>query len=232
MKPVIFAGVGFETTAPLVALTIMKARQDGVKNFTVLCLYRTMPKVLLKLFQNSPQLDGLLLPGHVCTITGAKPFEFLADEFKITGVISGFTPEDVIQSIETIIKNLHKPSLNIQYRRAVTPDGNRAAQKVIQKVFEPCDVRWRGFGLVKDSGLAIKQEWSFFDAEKMWHLATARRQHEEMPDETCRCGDIMQGLFTPLECPLFKISCDPDNPKGPCMVFSEGSCSIYYKYGG
>ena len=161
----------------------------------------------------------MLLPGHVCTITGSKPFEFIADELGITGVISGSNLEDVVQSIETLIKSIHKPSIHIQYKRAVTIDGNGVAQKVIQKVFEPCDVSWRGFDLVKDSGLAIKQEWSFFDALKRWGIEIKCKQNEEILENICCCGDIMQGLFTPIECPLFKISCKPESPKGPCMVF-------------
>jgi hydrogenase expression/formation protein HypD len=231
-KQVVFIAVGFETTAPLVALTIMKAKQYGLKNFSVICLLRTMPNILRSLFKNNIQINGLLLPGHVCTVTGSKPFEFLADEFGITGVVSGFNPEDVIQSIETIIKNIHKPSINIQYQIVVTADGNRVAQNIIQQVFEPCDVSWRGFGLVKDSGLAIKQEWGFFDALKRWGIEIKCKQNEEILENICCCGDIMQGLFTPMECPLFKISCKPESPKGPCMVSSEGSCSIFYNYGG
>lgn len=226
---VIFVGVGFETTAPLVALTIMKAKDEGIKNFGVLSLHRTMPKILAKLFETGVKLDGLILPGHVCTITGSKPFEFLARDFGITGVISGFTPEDIIESIEIIRQNLHRPSIKIQYKRAVSPYGNKVAQSVLKSVFEPCDIAWRGFGLVKDSGLAIKREWSFFDARKRWPI---KPPHKQRIGETCRCEDIMKGMLTPPECPMFKISCSPEKPIGPCMVSSEGVCSIYYKYGG
>jgi len=227
---VIFVGVGFETTAPLVALTIMKAKDEGIKNFSVLSLHRTMPKILRTLFQSGVSLDGLILPGHVGTITGSKPFEFLAREFGITGVISGFTPEDIMESIEMIKQNLHRPSIIIQYKRAVSPSGNIVAQKAIDMVFEPCDMVWRGFGLVKDSGLAIKEVWSLFDARKRWPIKPSHTQQN--PNEECCCGDIMKGTLTPLQCPMFKRTCKPENPIGPCMVSSEGSCAIYYKYGG
>ncbi|NLZ53427.1 MAG: hydrogenase formation protein HypD [Thermoanaerobacteraceae bacterium] len=227
---VVFIGVGFETTAPLVALTIMKAKEEGLKNFSVLSLHRTMPQILRMLFQTGVKLDGLILPGHVCAIIGANPFEFLAQEFGITGVVSGFAPEDVIESIETIKQNLHQPSIKIQYKRAVLPYGNKVAQQVIESVFEPCDILWRGFGLVKDSGLAIKQDWSFFDVRKRWPLEPSRLQQRSY--DACCCDDIMKGILTPLQCPMFKTSCNPENPLGPCMVSSEGTCAIYYKYGG
>lgn len=228
-KAVVFAGVGFETTAPLVAVTMKMARQRALDNFGVLCLHRTMPAVLRSLFQNGLALQGLLLPGHVCAITGTKPFEFLPREFGISAVISGFTPEDVIQSIETM-RGHQKPSLEIQYRRAVPTEGNMVAQNFMEEVFEPRDAAWRGFGVVKGSGLAIKEEWSFFDACRRWGSDIALSPPAE--ESYCRCGDIMRGLCTPLECPLYKISCDPYRPQGPCMVSGEGACAIYYRYGG
>jgi len=229
-RQIVFVGVGFETTAPLVALTIMKAKDEGIKNFSVLSLHRTMPKILRTLFQSGVNLHGLILPGHVSTITGSKPFEFLARDFGITGVISGFAPGDIMESIEIIKQNLHKPSIVIQYNRAVSPEGNRVAQETIKEVFEPCDIVWRGFGLVKESGLAIKKTWGFFDAARRWPLQP--KLSTKISDEVCRCGDIMKGIMTPLECPMFKVACRPENPIGPCMVSSEGTCAIYYKYGG
>lgn len=227
---VIFVGVGFETTAPLVALTIMKAKEEGIKNFSVLSLHRTMPQILRKLFETDVKLNGLILPGHVCTIIGSRPFEFLAREFGKTCVVTGFTPEDVIESIEILQQNLHKPSIHIQYKRAVSPYGNIVAQRLMERVFEPCDILWRGFGLVQNSGLAIKKEWSFFDAKKRWPIEL--KYPQKHTDKGCKCGDIMKGILTPLECGLFKTSCNPENPIGPCMVSSEGACAIYYKYGG
>lgn len=227
---VIFVAVGFETTAPLVALTIMKAKEEGIKNFSVLSLHRTMPQILRTLFQTGVNLDGLILPGHVCTITGSKPFEFLARDFGITAVISGFAPEDIMESIEIIRENLHRPSIYIQYKRAVSASGNMVAQEAIKKVFKPCDALWRAFGLVKDSGLAIKEAWSFFDARKRWPIKPIH--HKQALNKQCCCEDIMKGILTPLECPLFRTFCRPETPIGPCMVSSEGSCAIYYKYGG
>jgi hydrogenase expression/formation protein HypD len=212
----------------------MRAKLYGIRNFSVLCLHRTMPSILRNIFQSNVRIDGLLLPGHVCTITGSKPFEFLAHEFGITGVVSGFTPEDVIQSIDTVVGNLGRtPRIHIQYQRAVTLHGNIAAQKVTKQVFQPCDTSWRGFGLVKDSGLIIKQKWSFFDARNRFGLETVSKQNAtKNTEKCCCCGDIMQGLLSPPECQLFKEYCRPDTPLGPCMVSHEGSCSIYYKYGG
>jgi len=229
-KQVVFIGLGFETTAPIVALTIIRAKQEGIKNFSVLSLHKTMPQILRRLFESGVKLDGLILPGHVCTITGSEPFKFLTDEFNIPGVVSGFKPEDVIESIELIKENLYKPSIQIQYKRAVSPSGNKLAQEVIEAVFKPCDANWRGFGLVENSGLTLKDKWSFFDTRKRWPLTI--RNKPKCYDEACRCADIMKGAATPLDCPLFKISCNPETPKGPCMVSSEGTCVIYYKYGG
>lgn len=233
-QEVLFIGIGFETTAPLIALTIMRAKKENVNNFSVLCLHKTMPTVLRNLLERGIFLDGLLLPGHVCSIIGSKPLEFVAKEFGLMGVISGFTPDDVIESTDIIIKNLGNSFLHIQYKRAVTPWGNKVAQKAMEEVFDPCDSRWRGFGIIKNSGLAIKDEWSFFDARKRFGppKLNSRVNSPRNWERSCRCDDIIVGLITPPECSLFKESCTPDNPQGPCMVSGEGSCFIYYRYGG
>jgi len=229
-KPVIFVGIGFETTAPLIALTIKKAKEAKVTNFSVLSLHKTMPGILKSLLQDCNFVDGLLLPGHVCAVIGSNPFKFIAEQYKIMGVISGFTPEDVVESIETILKNHHNPIIDIQYLRAVTACGNKISQQVMEEVFEPQDSCWRGFGTVKNSGLAIKKEWSFFDARKRYGLSP--KPSDGAIEENCSCSEVIRGRLTPIGCLLFKKACSPENPKGPCMASSEGTCSIYYKFGG
>ena len=231
-KQVVFIGIGFETTVPLVALTIMKAKEQGIKNFSVLSLHRTMPAILRTLLKSNVKIDGLLLPGHVCAITGSKPFNFGSDVYGISGVVSGFLPKDVMQSIDMIIRDIDRPSVDIQYKRVVTPSGNIVAQKVIKNVFEPCDISWRGFGIVPKSGLSIKKEWRFFDARNRWHIKIPFTHERKDSQGGCRCGDILQGLARSQDCSLFKAICSPDKPFGPCMVSSEGPCAIFYKYGG
>lgn len=233
-KPVIFIGIGFETTAPLVAQTIILAQRYLIKNFAVLCLHKTMPAVLEYLLVKGSDIDGFILPGHVCTIIGSKPFEFIAKGFGKTAVISGFEPEDVVESIEKIIKAVRCPSLTIQYKRAVHPEGNIEAKKVLNRVFKSSDSNWQGIGIIKGSGLAIRSEWEFFDARKRWGHLLNRKTNTNLSSNArgCRCDDIIKGLLTPLECPLFQTYCTLNNPLGSCMASLEGACAVYYRYRG
>ncbi|MEO0091669.1 MAG: hydrogenase formation protein HypD [candidate division WOR-3 bacterium] len=227
-KPVVFLGVGFETTAPTIAATILKAQEQKITNFFVLPVFKLIPPALKAIVQH-PQIniDGFILPGHVSTIIGQKPYEFLVKEFYKPCAISGFEPLDILESIYillTQIKN-HQPEVAIQYKRSVNKAGNLRAQKVMNQVFEPTDANWRGLGKIKNSGLCFTSDYQNFDVRNYFNIKIPK------PKKTpCRCGDILLGLITPSQCPLFANSCRPDNPYGPCMVSSEGACSAYYKY--
>ncbi|MDD6786194.1 MAG: hydrogenase formation protein HypD [Eggerthellales bacterium] len=226
---VIFVGVGFETTTPLVAMAIKRAASLGLKNFTVFAAHKNMPGALEAIIAD-PQLkvDALILPGHVSTIIGIEPYKFLAEKYGIPGVISGFEPLDVLQCIAMITRQLHegRAEIEIAYSRGVMPEGNPVARAVIDEVFDTCTATWRGLGDIEGSGYVIRPEFAQFDAVK-------RFQPEVEPTQNpkgCRCGDVLRGIMAPNECPLFRKVCSPENPVGPCMVSSEGSCAAYYRY--
>ncbi|WP_051585928.1 hydrogenase formation protein HypD [Caldanaerobius polysaccharolyticus] len=225
-KQVVFEGVGFETTAPSVADAIMRAKKENIKNFSVLSLHKTVPEALKALLNlGEVKIDGFLLPGHVSAIIGVKPYEFLPAQYGVGGVISGFQPEDILLSIAAMLKQLKDgPKIQNQYSRVVREEGNVEALKAMEEVFEPCDARWRGIGVIRGSGLIIKPEYAEFDATKRFDL--------KVPDSEepagCRCGDVLRGVIEPEQCPLFARRCTPDTPVGPCMVSSEGSCGIWY----
>jgi len=233
-KQVVFIGIGFETTAPTVALSIMTAKARGLKNFSVLSLHKTMPSAIKHLIEQGSRIHGFLLPGHVCAVVGSKPFDFIADEFGIPCVVSGFEASDIIQSISMLIKNRKNPSVEIQYKRAVKPQGNVTAQKIMSRVFEPCDAKWRGLGIIKNSGLRIRKEWEDFDASLKWPVTERNRVSDSQTglQRYCKCEEILKGNLEPNGCPLFGRNCTPEKPVGPCMVSSEGACAAYFKYGG
>ncbi|MGC8809200.1 MAG: hydrogenase formation protein HypD [bacterium] len=226
---VIFLGVGFETTAPTVAATLLAARQKNIKNFEVLSLHKTIPHALKALLDlGEIKLNGFLLPGHVSAIIGAKPYEFLAREYGLACVISGFEPLDILQSILLLLRqiNMGQPQIEIQYRRGVRAEGNQPAQEVMREVFEPADVEWRGLGMIPHTGLKLRKEWAEFDAA----LKNSVHLPEVAENKACRCGDVLRGVIRPAACPLFAKECNPQKPMGPCMVSSEGSCGAAFKY--
>ncbi|MDD5748344.1 MAG: hydrogenase formation protein HypD [Actinomycetota bacterium] len=223
---IVFLGVGFETTAPTVASTLLEAKKRVVKNFFVLSLHKLVPPALRALVSLPEfRVDGFLLPGHVSAIIGSKPYEFLPEEFNISCVIAGFEPSDILEAILRLI-SASQPVLDIQYSRVVRENGNEKALDVMNRVFEKKDSEWRGIGLIKDSGLALRDEFREFDAWQ-WPVLV----HEEPRKKSgCRCGDVLCGFIKPLECPFFADECNPDNPLGPCMVSSEGTCAAYFYY--
>lgn len=228
-KEIVFVGVGFETTTPLVAMAIRRAEALALKNFTVFAAHKTMPGAL-EAIVNDPQLkvDALILPGHVSTIIGMKPYEFLAKKYGIAGVITGFEPVDVLQGIAMIARQLHegRSEIEIAYARGVMADGNPTAIAAIDEVFEPCPAQWRGLGEIPDSGYRIRSQYEKFDAvKKLKPHVEETKEHKG-----CSCGDILRGIVAPNECPLFRKVCTPENPVGPCMVSSEGSCAAYFRY--
>lgn len=227
---VVFLGVGFETTAPTVAASILQASTLGLTNYCVLSSHKTMP-VPMELLTADPELNlsGYLCPAHVSTVIGGGAYRPLAEQFRIPCVVTGFEPADVMQGIEMLTAQQLKGEarVEIQYSRAVSWEGNPTAQKIIQQVFEPCDAEWRGLGLLPGSGLRIRRELAAYDAEQA--LGITIQGGCENP--ACRCGDILKGKLSPFDCPLFSESCTPEHPVGACMVSSEGTCAAAYKYG-
>ena len=228
-KEIVFVGVGFETTTPLVAMAIKRAQALGLKNFSVFVAHKNMPNAL-EVIVSDPELkiDALILPGHVSTIIGTKPYEFLAEKYGIPGVITGFEPVDVLQGIAMIMRQLHegRAEIEIAYSRGVMREGNPVALAAIDEVFDTVDATWRGLGVIPGSGYAIREEFEDFDAVKRFHPEVEPTQNPK----GCRCGDVLRGIMAPDECPLFRKVCTPENPVGPCMVSSEGSCAAYYRY--
>lgn len=226
---VVFVGVGFETTTPLIAATVRRAAELGLANFSVFTAHKTVPRTLEALVNDSEvRLDALILPGHVSTIIGVAPYRFLAERYHVPGVVTGFEPVDVLQGIVMLLRQLADGRAEIEngYSRGVRDEGNTAAIEAINEVFEPCDATWRGLGTIAKSGLCLRGEYTEFDA-----LARLEPQVEDTVEPRgCRCGDVLRGIITPQDCPLFATGCTPEHPVGPCMVSSEGSCAAFYKY--
>lgn len=227
-KRVIFLGVGFETTTPATAITILEADNRGISNFFLLSAHKIMPPALRALADEKSLFDGLIAPGHVSTITGTRIYDFLAEEYSIGCVISGFEPVDILQTIFMLVKQKieNKPAVEIQYTRAVKHDGNIKAMQAIEKVFRKDDVTWRGLGVIPGSGLVLKDEYRRFDALANIEMAP----YKSKEPAGCRCGEVMKGIINPVECPLFGKKCTPAYPVGACMVSSEGSCHAHYRF--
>jgi len=226
---IVFLGVGFETTAPGTAAFVKAAKESGLPNVSCLSLLKTCEPVLRALIAEPDfRVDGFLLPGHVSTILGEDGFRFLPEEFGIPAVIGGFEPEDIIVALTRLIRQIRNGEAKIEneYRRAVRPEGNPLARRMIEAVFEPEDSLWRGIGRIPKSGLAIRKEYETIDAKKRFGLVI-----RETPEPAgCRCGSVIRGAVSPERCPLFGRICTPEEPVGPCMVSSEGACAAAYKY--
>ena len=225
---VIFLGIGFETTAPGTAVTVLEADAGSVGNFFILSAHKVMPPAMEAIIQGGSVINGFICPGHVATITGSAVFDFIPEKYKIGCVVAGFEPADILMSILMLVRqtNNDAQSVEIQYSRAVNRNGNPAAVKFMNRVFEPGDAIWRGLGIIPMSGLILKKEYQKFDAEL--RAPVKIRHYEE--NELCICGNILTGLLTPPDCPLFGEICSPDNPLGACMVSEEGACNSWYKY--
>ncbi|MDP3804669.1 MAG: hydrogenase formation protein HypD [Candidatus Omnitrophota bacterium] len=225
-KEVVFLGIGFETTVPTVAQSILIAKHEKIRNYSVLCGHKTMPEALKLLAEDkNVNIDGFLLPGHVSAIIGSKPYEFLAKQFGKKCVIAGFEPVDILQAILMLTRQA-SPKIDIQYTRIINRNGNRIAQKTTEKVFRKTDSVWRGIGKISGSGQRTRDEFSEFDAESKFKPKIAAPRE----DKGCFCGEILKGTKTPFDCRLFGKACKPENPVGACMVSSEGTCAAYYKY--
>lgn len=228
-REVVFLGVGFETTAPAAAAVLMEAYEEKVDNFSMFSLHKTIEPAIRSLLESGEvRVDGFLLPGHVSVVLGQKGFMFLHQEYNIPGVISGFEPVDILDSLLMIVEEIYegKSDIKNEYTRLVSYEGNIAAREAVSEVFEPCNDIWRGLGTIKSSGLGIRKKYQSFDAVKKFGIKLSN----EMKSTPCKCGDVLKGLIEPQDCPMFGDQCIPDSPVGPCMVSSEGSCAAAYKY--
>jgi hydrogenase expression/formation protein HypD len=229
-REVVFFGTGFETTSPLIAASILQAEQAGIRNISVYPAFKLVPPALRALL-DSPDVhvDGFILPGHVSTIIGQKPYEFVASRYKKPSVITGFDAQEIVEGILMIVRQIaeKRAVVEIQYRNVVRPEGNPRAVALLERCFKPADAYWRGIGVIPESGLALKTEYDAFDANGKFNPPISAATEPEL----CSCGDILRGVKIPTECPLFGTGCTPENPVGPCMVSTEGSCAAYFKHG-
>lgn len=228
-KKVIFFSAGFETTTPSVAGTLFDAERQKIDNFYIYSVNKLVPPALDILLQSDEiNIDGFILPGHVSTIIGIHPYEFIAEKYKRPAVITGFKAEDILTGIAMLLKQIieKKASVEIQYKSVVREKGNQKALDFIYEFFEPCDSYWRGIGVIADSGLRLREKYKHRDAEIIFNI--------DVPDipepKGCQCGLVLRGIKIPSECPLFGKVCTPEKPVGACMVSAEGSCAAYYKY--
>ena len=230
-RHVVFLALGFETTAPSTAMTVLQAAKDGVENFSVFCNH-IMIVPALKAMLDSPdlKLDGFVGPGHVSTVIGTSCYDFVATEYGKPIVVSGFEPLDVLQSVYMIVKQVveHRAEVENQYSRVVMREGNLKALEVIFDVFEPRDYfEWRGLGSIARSGMKISRKYAQFDAELRFAVPGLRIADPK----ACQCGEILKGVKKPWECKVFGTACTPETPIGSCMVSSEGACAAYYNFG-
>ncbi len=245
---VVFLGVGFETTSPAIAATVLEAERLGIKNFSVLCCHKLVPPALHALLNAAPAapakkvgeskthalqathtgIDGFILPGHVSTILGVEAYDFLASLYHKPSVVTGFEPADLLQAIFLLLQMTIDGEAKVinEYIRAVHTKGNPKAREIMFKVFQISNARWRGLGDIPDSGLAFRPEFAHFDAV----LRLGVEFKDTPPPKGCMCGEALAGLIQPPQCPLFGKLCTPQNPVGPCMVSTEGSCAAYYNY--
>lgn len=228
-KEVVFLAVGFETTAPTIALAIKSSYKEKIKNFSVFNGLKTMPEVIKSLLNdNEIQIDGIICPGHVSTIIGEKAFNFISNDFKIPSVIAGFEDKDVVAAIYLLLEMIRKNEKDIEniYTRFVRYEGNKKAKELMREVFQCSDSKWRGLGVIKNSGLEINKQYSKYDAKEKFNINT----EDNFLENGCICGKILQGKKSPWDCSFFGRECTPYNPRGVCMVSREGNCGIHYKY--
>ncbi len=230
-QQVVFLALGFETTAPSTAMTILQAQKDGVKNFSVFCNH-IMIIPALKAMLDSPdlKLDGFVGPGHVSTVIGTRCYEFVARDYGKPIVVTGFEPLDVLQSVYMIVQQIveGRSEVENQYPRAVATEGNSKALEVLTQIFEPRDYfEWRGLGSIPRSGMKLKARYAEFDAELKFSVPGLRIADPK----ACQCGEILKGVKKPWECKVFGTACTPETPIGSCMVSSEGACAAYYNFG-
>lgn len=232
-RTVVFFGLGFETTMPSTALTVLQAAKDGVANFLLFCNHITVPAPVKALLDDPElHLDGFVGPGHVSMVIGTRPYEFIARDYGKPIVVSGFEPLDILQSVVMVVAQIvdGRAEVENQYSRVAPRDGNPAALAAINAVFEPRDrFEWRGLGEIDSSGVKIRPGFSTFDAEVRFGVGYGKGRETADPLD-CRCGDVLKGLIKPHQCGLFDTICNPEAPMGALMVSSEGACAAYHQY--
>lgn len=229
-KKVVFLAIGFETTSPLIAASLMDAQKEKIDNFFIFSTHKLIPPAMEVLSKSKEiNIKGFICPGHVSVTIGSEAYGLIARKYNVPCVIGGFEALDVLQSIYMLLRQIkeNRAEVEIEYFRAVHPQGNRIAQQLISEVFEVTDVRWRGLGIIPRSGLRLKKKFYKYDAEREFQPKV--KKSKENPD--CACGQVLRGVKKPTQCKLYKRICTPENPYGPCMVSSEGTCAAYYKYG-
>jgi len=231
-KTVVFVGIGFETTTPTIAATMLRAKSAGVDNFCVLPAFKVVPEAMEALVL-SPQtkIDGFICPGHVTAIIGVAPYAPLAAKYGVPCVVTGFEALDILEGVAMLVEQLAAGDARVenQYKRAVPDEGNPKAMAITRQVLQPCDAMWRGVGVIPGTGLEPRPEYASMDARA--RLPVDLPPPADLP-KGCSCGAVMLGLMLPNECPLFGKACTPASAVGPCMVSSEGACAAYFKYGG
>jgi hydrogenase expression/formation protein HypD len=230
-KQVIFFGVGFETTMPATALAVKLAAAEGLENFSIFSVHKTMPGALRALLgSGAVKVSGLLLPGHVTTIIGPQAYSFIPREFQIPCAVTGFEPVDILLGVYSLVRQLaaNHPLVDNAYTRAVKAPTNPRAQALLEEIFVPEDAAWRGLGVIPGSGAALREEYARFDARR--RFAELLAQVPKALPTACRCGEVLRGTLPPRDCPQFDQTCTPSQPLGPCMVSSEGACAAAYKY--
>jgi len=230
-KRVIFLAVGFETTAATIALAILLAKRENLKNLLFFSSMKVIPPAMEYLVRDKRlRLSGFLCPGNVSTIIGTEPYEIIAKRYGIGCCVTGFEPLDILEGIYFLVSQIVKkrPRVDNQYIRVVKKSGNLKARKMIRLILQVCSAQWRGIGEIPQSGLKLNYKYRMLDAERV--LSIKRRRSHSAASRKCRCGDVLKGLISPLQCPSFSKACCPDNPLGPCMVSKEGVCNAYYRY--
>jgi hydrogenase expression/formation protein HypD len=228
-KKVVFFATGFETTSPLVAGTVMEAERRGIQNFFIYSVHKTVPSALKALLASGEvNVDGFILPGHVCTITGIRPYKFVASDYHKPSVATGFDAGDILSGIAMILEQLagRRAGVEIQYARVVKEEGNPRAMAVLEEYFKPEDAEWRGIGTIPGSGLGLREKYRHRDVRTVCSPTVS----EGNEPKACSCGEVLKGIKIPPDCALFGRVCTPEKPVGPCMVSSEGSCAAYYRY--
>ena len=228
-RQVVFLGVGFETTAPGIAAALVQSESEGVPNFSVLSLHKLTPPAMRAILDaGEVALDGIIGPGHVSAIIGSDAWDFLPRDYAIACAVSGFEPLDLLSAIAALVQAVvsGKPAVINTYGRGVRAAGNPVARQMLNRVFAVGAAAWRGFGVIPDSGLVLRDDFAHRDAARLFPIDVTPAK--EPPG--CRCGEVLRGVIAPTECALFQRVCSPRNPIGPCMVSAEGACAAYYKY--
>jgi hydrogenase expression/formation protein HypD len=228
-RKVVFLAIGFETTAPANAMAVWQAKRERIGNFSVLVSHVLVPPAIRALMTSPDcRVNGFIAPGHVCTVMGCEEYEALARDFRVPIVVGGFEPVDLLEAVLMLVRQLEKGEAKVenQYVRSVNYQGNLPARRVVEEVFEIADQKWRGIGIIPQSGLRVREEYGDYDASRIFGLASITA---EEPAE-CISAKVLQGLKKPTDCPAFGMRCTPQNPLGAPMVSSEGACAAYYNY--